>query len=308
LLCRRLKRASIVDEQNLGAALTDWVHPDFTSTPHNHEIGFIHRHLAQGELYFLANTGNSRQNFRGGFRSSGAHAEVWDPFTGKAIGLQDSTELTFDLEPYESRIVFFSNSDLTKAAAKRAGESIRADLSRDWSVTFEGREQPLEMRTLTSWGDDARMRFYSGTATYRKIVDIAEETISSGSGSALDFGEGVKVAKPDPLPKANMRAYLESPVRESAQVYVNDQFAGYVWHPPYRVDISPYLKAGRNELRIVVGNTAINELAGESQPDYRLLRDRYGLLFDPQGMENLEPLPSGILGKVTLIQAIQGHP
>jgi len=107
------------------------------------------------------------------------------------------------------------------------------------------------------------------------------------------------------LPLANMRAYLESPVREGAQVYVNDQLAGYVWHPPYRIDISHYLKAGKNELRIVVGNTAINELAGETQPDYRLLRDRYGLLFDPQGMQDLKPLPSGILGKITLIEEVQ---
>ena len=63
------------------------------------------------------------------------------------------------------------------------------------------------------------------------------------------------------------------------------------------------MKAGKNELRVVVGNTAINELAGRSLPDYRLLYARYGKLFEPQGMKDLEPLPSGMLGRVTLIES-----
>jgi len=123
----------------------------------------------------------------------------------------------------------------------------------------------------------------------------------------LDFGEGAPVPFPSFPVEFNMRAYLESPVREAAQVYVNDQLAGYVWHPPFRVDLSPYLKPGKNELRIVVGNTAINELAGTSLPNYRLLYSRYGREFEPQGMHDLEPLPSGILGPVTLIQTSPAH-
>ena len=100
-----------------------------------------------------------------------------------------------------------------------------------------------------------------------------------------------------------MRAYLDSPVRDAAQVYVNQQFAGYVWHPPFRVEISRFLKPGKNDLRIVVANTAINSLAGMAQPDYRLLYARYGVEFIPQDMQNLQPLPSGILGPVTLIES-----
>ena len=108
-----------------------------------------------------------------------------------------------------------------------------------------------------------------------------------------------------PLPTTpaqfNMRAYLDAPVREAAKVLVNGQLAGYVWHPPFRVDVTRLLKPGKNELEIVVGNTAINELAGAALPNYRLLYARYGKLFEPQGMENLQPLPSGILGKVSLV-------
>jgi hypothetical protein len=84
---------------------------------------------------------------------------------------------------------------------------------------------------------------------------------------------------------------------------VNGQRAGVVWRPPYKIDITRYIHEGKNELRIVVGNTAINELAGQALPDYRLLWDRYGMLFVPQDMHDLHPLPSGILGPVTLVES-----
>jgi hypothetical protein len=34
------------------------------------------------------------------------------------------------------------------------------------------------------------------------------------------------VARPDPLPTLNLRAYLEGPLREAGEVYVNGQRAG----------------------------------------------------------------------------------
>ena len=97
-----------------------------------------------------------------------------------------------------------------------------------------------------------------------------------------------------------MRALLESPVRESAVVFVNGQRAGTVWHPPYQLDLTRLLHAGSNHLRIVVANTAINEIAGRSLPNYRLLNLRYGERFMPQGFEHIAPLPSGLLGPVQL--------
>jgi hypothetical protein len=100
-----------------------------------------------------------------------------------------------------------------------------------------------------------------------------------------------------------MRAYLEGPIREAAQVYVNGNLAGVVWHPPYRIDVTEFVRPGDNSLRIVVGNTAINALAGQPLPDYRLLWARYGMRFVPQGMEDLHPVPSGLLGPVTLIES-----
>jgi hypothetical protein len=163
------------------------------------------------------------------------------------------------------------------------------------------------MHTLSSWGDDAHLRYYSGVVAYSRTIDISQGDLKAGHTVVLDFGEGIPVPKPDPLPRFNMRAYLEGPVREAALVYVNDKLSGYIWHPPYRLDLSRDLKPGVNRVRFEVGNTAINGLAAGPMPTYRLLLDRYGVEFDPQDMNDLEPLPSGILGKLTLIKYGSGR-
>ena len=68
------------------------------------------------------------------------------------------------------------------------------------------------------------------------------------------------------------------------------------------------MKPGRNHLKLVVANLAINSLAGRSAPDYRLLNSRYGERFTPQiGMQNLSPQPAGILGTIELL-ALQSRP
>jgi hypothetical protein len=66
------------------------------------------------------------------------------------------------------------------------------------------------------------------------------------------------------------------------------------------VNVTKFLKPGENQLRIVVGNTPINYMAGHSLPNYRLLNMRYGERFKPQDMNNLQPVPSGLLGNVRL--------
>jgi hypothetical protein len=87
-------------------------------------------------------------------------------------------------------------------------------------------------------------------------------------------------------------------------VYINDQRAGAVWCPPYALDVTKFLRPGANKIKIEVGNTAINYMAGHSLPDYRLLNLRYGERFQPQDMDKIQALPSGLLGPVRLIASV----
>jgi hypothetical protein len=122
--------------------------------------------------------------------------------------------------------------------------------------------------------------------------------------ATLHFGEGEpaseKGSETEPASRNGMRAWLESPVREAAVVYINDQRAGSVWKPPYELDVARFLHAGENRIRIVVGNLAINALAGQKLPDYKDLIAKYGDRFQPQDLINLKPLPSGLQKPVEL--------
>ncbi len=290
------------DESQLGTFAASLLQPDVIFSPKTPEIGFIHRQLSAGDLYFIANTSNQTRNVTAKFRSSAKYAEWWDAFTGRVSGVENPARIQLSLQPYESRLIYFTNSPSTIKPGPSSGEGGHSpviDLSSDWNLTFNGLNQTIHMATLHSWSEEESFKYYSGQVTYEKAFDLPAN-VSTGRSLALDFGKGKAVAKPDPLPTFNMRAYLEGPVREAAEVYVNGQRAGTVWHPPYTIDVTSLLKAGRNELRIVVGNTAINSLAGRALPDYRLLNDRYGERFIPQGMDNLQPLPSGLLDGLRL--------
>jgi hypothetical protein len=278
----------ITGDTDLGGKLSRARQPDFASG--NPAIGFIHRKLADADLYFIANTGNLPVDIQPRVRAQGTRAEWWDPFTGKAT---PTVLASLHLEPYESRVLVISNGG-APASPEAPKQERRIDIGNGWKVTFPSLNRSIIMDHLRSWTEDEETRYYSGQATYEKTIEIP-----SASHVLIDFGSGTPVTAEGRT--MGYRALLESPIHEAAAVYVNGKLAGTVWRPPYQLDITEFAKPGSNALRVVAGNLGINALAGQKLPDYRLLNLRYGERFTPQDMRDLKPLPSGLLGPVTLI-------
>jgi hypothetical protein len=283
------------DEQSLGKELAALYPPDVRFSSDEASIGVVHRKVADGEIYFIVNTANTPVHTQAAFRVKGLKAEWWDPFSGKR-SVAGGAAVALDLLPYESRVLVYSANALAPAPAHAAASDARApiDLSSDWKVAF-GNGRTAEMRELKSWTDDEETRFFSGLATYEKTVDLPGAFVSSGGEIYLNFGAGKPAAQ-----DRRGGAAIESPVREAAEVYVNGSLAGSVWKPPYEVDVTRLLHAGANTIRVVVANLAINRLAGTSLPNYRLLNVLYGERFQEQDMKNVQPVPCGMLGPVTL--------
>jgi hypothetical protein len=292
--------AVIDDESRLGDELRRSLASDVRAAP---EIGVVHRKTADADLYFLVNTSNHPVNGPTGFRLNGRHAEWWDPLTGNPSTSGDDPNFA----PYESRIAVFSAQPSTKASTKTssnsghvlevAGKSAEKsiDLSSDWKITINGASHP--MPTLHSWTDDNNWKQFSGQAIYEKTVTLKP----SGRPAFLTFGEGTPVpVESEKRAGSGMRAWLENPVREAAVVFVNGKRAGSVWCPPYDVNVTPLIRAGENTIRIVVGNLAVNAMAGHLE-DYTQLTARYGERFQAQDMDQIAPLPSGLLGPVRLV-------
>ncbi len=285
-----------------GLVLRETLHklkkPDVELGPARDDVGFIHRSTPGAEVYFVANTGNRAYSGEVTFRVAGKSAEYWHPVSGKvqaAAALRSAdgrTRVKVDLPAYDSIVVVFTDRKLTaETPGARLTEPV--DLSKGWKVTLGGKT--VEMETLRPWTSEAR--FFSGVAKYERTFRIG----TPFANAVLSFGEGKVLRDTQTENKPGMRAWIEAPVRDAAVVYLNGKRVGAVWRPPYNLDISGYLKAGENTIRIDVGNTAINKLAEGPLPDYKALKEKYGDRFQPQDMDNLQPLDSGLLGPVTIL-------
>jgi hypothetical protein len=299
------------EKTELSAALRSMLHPDVDFSPATPEIGFVHRKIKDAEIYFLANSSNVPQKVEASFRIPAMKAEWWDPMSGKiapagtSVEPKDRTTVALDLEPYESRFLIFSQRDTQAPAAVMRSESAQLDLSEDWRVAFGATSKTMEH--LSSWIEDDATRCFSGVAVYEKTVSIPQNMLKSGLALWLDFGTG-QVLKEISSRSGGMQAWFEGPVREAAVVFINDQRAGSVWGPPYRIDVTGLLKSGENRFRILVANTAVNHMAGRPLPDFRLLNQRYGARFEPQDMDKIQPIASGLLGPIRLLAEPASRP
>jgi hypothetical protein len=288
----------VADDAAVGAALKAALAPDMALSGNQSDVGFVRRKLQDADIYFIANTSNHPVKANARFGTKRKVATWLDPDSGKLTRASNTPEL--DLAPYESRVLVFSDAQLpgTAEAPKLAAPAVLADLSQDWTLSFPGAQaQPLKQ--LRSWTDDPATRYFSGQAVYAKDVTLDAGQLK-GQRLVLDFGQGTPLASTPKVP-AGMRAMLESPVREAAQVWVNGKRAGAVWRPPYTVDVTPYLAAGSNRIEVRVANLGLNVRAGQALPDYRLLNVRYGERFKPQDTDLVKPMPSGMLGPVRLM-------
>lgn len=301
------KNAQVIpDTAHLNDALHAAVSPDFQLTPAANQVGFIRRKLANSDLYLVANTGNTPVHAQACFGSKYSSADWLDPDSGLAHAAQATNgAFALNLPPYGSAILLLHSGPSFGSKQEPPANSnakLIADLSANWHVSFQGANVEEAMPHLASWTQDAKTRYYSGVAVYSKGFDVSANALLHHR-LILSFGKGTPVAMPPGTTNVeHTRAWFDPPIREAAVVYINGKRAGALWHPPYVLDVTELLHPGVNQIEIHVANTAINELAGQSLPNYRLLYARYGRRFVPQDMDHLQPLPSGMLGSVELLE------
>ena len=295
----------VADEQNLAEALAKLTNPDVSFTPSDSDIGFVHRPTPDADIYFIANTSNRRQETEASFLGTAGVAQLWDALNGTISNLDrvdrqgNRTAIKLDLEPYGSRVVVLArNSSSQRTRKARPIVTSTIDVSHDWRVSFGDGGRSETMPDLRSWTDDPETRYFSGTAIYEKTITVPGSALRS-STVQLDFGEGK--ALPEQKLHAGMQAWLDGPIREAAVVYVNGKRAGSLWCPPYSLEVTSLLRAGENDIRVEVANLAFNYMAGHALPDYRLLNLRYGVRFEAQDMDKVQPIPAGILGPIRLL-------
>ena len=288
-------RAHVVAPTQLTATLRAVARPTMALTAAAPMLGFIHRRLADGDLYFIANTGPTPIETRARFIGGGGPGEWWDPMTGTRTAA-GSGKISVRLAPYQSKVLVFGATIAAAPPAPRETLATIADLRSGWVASRRGTSIP-NLDAGRSWTDDRTMVHYSGAVTYARSVAISAATLAGKARVVLDFGKGTPLAEP---PGNRPRAALKAPIGVAATVSVNGHPAGTVWAPPWRLDVTKLLRAGINRIEVTVMNSALNELSGRSSPDRRLLTLRYGERFQDQDLDKVAPQPSGLLGTVTL--------
>ncbi len=300
----------VEDEAQLGSALARRLSPDVTLSPAAPEVGVVHRHTDGGEVYFIANTGNQAKAVKAAFRVEGLQPELWDPMSGKVRAARivekgkGTTAVNLNLEPYGSTFLVFTKRTLPPEAAvpKIAAFPAPLDLSTDWTVRFGGEATPFKMEKLISWSDIPERRNFSGVATYEKTIFVIPGMLKEGLSQSFDFGKAV-VPQAGAKEGMGYKTALDTPVRDAAVLYINDQRIGSIWAPPYSIDVTGKLRSGQNKIRIEVANLAMNYMAGIKLPNYNYdgVTKQYGNRFQPQNLDLVQVLPSGLLGPIQLV-------
>jgi len=318
------------------------VGPDFACK--NSELApafdFIHRQTENSDIYFVRNKTKKPVNAECLFRVNKRTPRIWDPTNGsieeqfvyktgdggtslqvtlppggsnffvfdKEPGTGSFTSLTRKDEKYyhdlpdeqvlavtenSATIHCWQNGSYLLTGKDGQEEMIQVDnvpaplvveFDQEWGAPAE-----VKLTELISWTDhpDKGLKYYSGSGKYHKTIHVPGDWLSSERKVHLDLGD----------------------VREIAEIFVNGQSAGIVWKPPFRANISSYLKAGDNKLEIEVMNLWIYRLSGDMDlPEHERftrsnIKKDYSTYYSPAEPWHTET--AGLLGPVLLLPSVE---
>lgn len=147
-----------------------------------------------------------------------------------------------------------------------------------WRVQFapnRGAPADATFTQLISWTEHPTpgIRYFSGTATYRKSVFVPAQWLQKGNHVYLDLGH----------------------VEVIASVKVNGKPAGILWKPPFQTDVTGLLGVGFNKIEIKVVNLWVNRMIGDEHLPEDSLRNSDGTLREwPTWLLAGLPSPTGL--------------
>jgi hypothetical protein len=219
----------------------------------------LHRSTPEAEIFFVINSYDYPLGESVVFPVKNRVPELWDAEEGtvrktphwQARG--DSTSVSLKLETDGSVFVIFPKERKCAYAALRLPhvETVTetpVELDGEWNVRFNPKLSPpfsMVFRELTDFSrhPDEAVRYFAGTADYEKVIRLGASDIGKNRQTVIDLGE----------------------MHDIAELTVNGKSAGVLWHPPYRADITQWLKAGDNTVTVHVTTNWANRLIGDEQ-------------------------------------------
>jgi hypothetical protein len=207
------------------------------------------------DIYFVANSTNHSLHTQCTFRTTLGVPELWDPITGEARELPEFSKgekgitIPMQFEAYQSFfIVFVKNAKPLHIQKKNFPSQQKvAMINGPWTVSFDttwGGPDKIVFNQLEDWTSRTEngIKYYSGIATYSKIFDASRLKIKKKNKKiSIDLGK----------------------VNVMARIKLNGNDLGVLWTAPWKVNITQFLKVGKNRLEIQVANLWPNRLIGD---------------------------------------------
>jgi hypothetical protein len=223
--------------------------------PSDVQLDWIHRRSVSEDIYFIANLSDRKVSCDITFRIERKVPELWDAVAGSMRQLEEfheengCTRIPMQFEKGQSFFVVFrrTSNETRPATGKRnfTGTTDLFTLTGPWDVSFDptwGGPKKIIFEQLEDWSKRSEdgIRYYSGTAIYKKTFDLPD---GIRKPQYLDLGE----------------------VKNLAQVRLNGKDLGVVWTTPWRVAIGDVVREKGNELEIEVVNLWPNRLIGDGK-------------------------------------------
>lgn len=256
-------------DRKLLDTLLHYAIPDFSLDGGRQSDGltFLHRRDGGIDVYFVANMQPERAVETVTFRTPARMVERWDPLTGRiepakvTSATRRETGIRVEMEPWESAFFVFRPGPLPVIGEPPAAGAPPKplELKGPWRLTVQGVRFPKVERTLSSasyWTDDPELLHCSGTGAYEIDFDLPAVYVNYKGPLKLDLGRVCHVAEAE----------------------LNGKPLGVRFMQPYRFDIRPAARPGKNRLVVKVTNVLINHVTGlkEPPPIPEHLRAHYG--------------------------------
>ncbi len=252
--------------------------------------GFVYTHREENNqhVYFVSNQDKNAKSAEFSFRITGMQPEIWDAQTGEIRELKNffdngrRIKIPLEFKAFDSFFIVFRNQTTLKVSKGEnfpLSEYVKEISSLDWQLEFESSYQPkfgARCEKLIDWSkaEHPDVKYFSGKAVYTK--DFTLDSLESGR-LYVNLGE----------------------VGGLAQVFINGFETPVLWREPYRVNLMPHLRIGKNTIQVVVINSWYNRLIGDSQPNEK---PRANFIANgPYWWNDKTPLiSSGLIGPVIL--------
>jgi hypothetical protein len=248
------------------------------------EILYVHRKLANKEIYWLNSRSSKNNQATISFRVYGKTPLKFNPETGEVSKLgytmkDGRTLINVKFNPWDAYFILFDGNTKTEKLKLPELKSVASQsIEGKWKVRFqENRGAPTEaiefskLVSYTNRNEDG-IKYFSGVATYKNSFNL--KAVTKNQIVQLDLGE----------------------VKNLAEVYINGKKAATLWKQPFMTDITSFLHAGINNIEIKVVNSWVNRLIGDAQPNAKKMT----FMVLPLLNENSPLEESGLLGPVKL--------